>query len=166
MSTPTYMTTASSRSQPTGADVFDVAVVGAGPAGATAARELAAAGIRVALVERAALPRYKSCAGGIPVRTAALLPFNPGGTPPPVYTALLPLLGLMGLTLGRRRGKAVRLRLGLMLASMVLLLVVVGCGGGGRPVLPTPAGTYTVTVTATSATTGDSGTATITLTVP
>lgn len=54
----------------------DVAVVGAGPAGATAARELAAAGVRVALVERAQLPRYKSCAGGIPVRTAAMLPFS------------------------------------------------------------------------------------------
>ena len=53
---------------------FDVAVVGAGPAGATAARELAAAGARVALIERATLPRYKSCAGGIPLRTAALLP--------------------------------------------------------------------------------------------
>ncbi len=53
---------------------YDVAVVGAGPAGATAARVLAAAGARVALVERATLPRYKSCAGGIPLRTAALLP--------------------------------------------------------------------------------------------
>ncbi|HEY7294110.1 MAG TPA: NAD(P)/FAD-dependent oxidoreductase, partial [Dehalococcoidia bacterium] len=53
---------------------FDVAIVGAGPAGATAARELATAGARVALLERARLPRYKSCAGGIPVRTAALLP--------------------------------------------------------------------------------------------
>ena len=55
--------------------VVDVAVVGAGPAGATAARELAAAGARVALIERERLPRYKSCAGGVPVRTAALLPF-------------------------------------------------------------------------------------------
>lgn len=54
----------------------DVAVVGAGPAGATAARELAACGVRVALIERAALPRYKSCAGGVPLRTAALLPFD------------------------------------------------------------------------------------------
>jgi geranylgeranyl reductase family protein len=55
---------------------FDVAVVGAGPAGATVARELAATGASVALLERARLPRYKSCAGGIPVRTAALLPFS------------------------------------------------------------------------------------------
>src|SRR5579885_742910 len=53
---------------------YDVAVVGAGLDSATAARELAVAGARVALVERARLPRYKSCAGGIPLRTAALLP--------------------------------------------------------------------------------------------
>jgi flavin-dependent dehydrogenase len=51
---------------------FDVAVVGAGPAGATVARELASTGVRTALIERAHLPRYKSCAGGIPVRTARL----------------------------------------------------------------------------------------------
>jgi geranylgeranyl reductase family protein len=55
---------------------YDVAVVGAGPAGATAARELAQSGARVALIERERLPRYKSCAGGVPLRTAALLPFD------------------------------------------------------------------------------------------
>lgn len=57
-----------------GSALYDVAVVGAGPAGATAARVLAGSGARVALIERATLPRYKSCAGGIPLRTAALLP--------------------------------------------------------------------------------------------
>lgn len=56
----------------------DVAVVGAGPAGAMAARALAESGVNTLLVERARLPRYKSCAGGIPVRTAALLPFDLG----------------------------------------------------------------------------------------
>jgi geranylgeranyl reductase family protein len=54
---------------------FDVAVVGGGPAGATAARELASAGVQTVLFERERLPRYKSCAGGIPLRTARLLPF-------------------------------------------------------------------------------------------
>jgi geranylgeranyl reductase family protein len=54
---------------------FDVAVVGSGPAGATVARELSALGTRVVLLERARLPRYKSCAGGIPIRTTRLLPF-------------------------------------------------------------------------------------------
>ncbi len=55
--------------------MFDALVVGAGPAGSTAARELAASGARVLLVDRADFPRYKACGGGIPQRTARLLPF-------------------------------------------------------------------------------------------
>lgn len=54
---------------------FDVLVIGAGPAGSTAARELAAAGARVLVVDRAEFPRYKACGGGIPLRTEKLLPF-------------------------------------------------------------------------------------------
>jgi geranylgeranyl reductase family protein len=54
---------------------FDVIVVGAGPAGSTAARELAASGARVLVLDRAAFPRYKACGGGIPLRTERLLPF-------------------------------------------------------------------------------------------
>lgn len=49
----------------TEADIWDVAVIGAGPAGATAAREAALAGGRVILLERATLPRYKTCGGGL-----------------------------------------------------------------------------------------------------
>jgi geranylgeranyl reductase family protein len=45
--------------------VWDVAVVGAGPAGATAARVAAESGARVVLLEKAALPRYKTCGGGL-----------------------------------------------------------------------------------------------------
>ena len=44
---------------------WDVVVVGAGPAGASAARAAAARGSRVLLLERASLPRYKTCGGGI-----------------------------------------------------------------------------------------------------
>ncbi len=54
---------------------FDCIVVGAGPAGSTAARELASAGARVLIVDRAEFPRYKACGGGIPLRTEKLLPF-------------------------------------------------------------------------------------------
>lgn len=54
---------------------FDTIVVGGGPAGSTTARELAAAGARVLVVDRAAFPRYKACGGGIPLRTEKLLPF-------------------------------------------------------------------------------------------
>lgn len=54
---------------------FDAIVVGAGPAGSTAARELAAGGARVLVVDRAEFPRYKACGGGIPLRTERMLPF-------------------------------------------------------------------------------------------
>ena len=54
---------------------FDAIVVGAGPAGSTAARELAASGARVLVLDRAEFPRYKACGGGIPLRTERLLPF-------------------------------------------------------------------------------------------
>lgn len=42
---------------------FDVVVIGAGPTGATAAKVLAENGLKVLLVERMKLPRYKSCSG-------------------------------------------------------------------------------------------------------
>src|SRR5256885_1033837 len=54
--------------------VFGVAVAGAGPAGATAALTLARRGLSVALLERDALPRYKTCGGGLVGRALALLP--------------------------------------------------------------------------------------------
>lgn len=53
-------------------------IVGAGPAGSTAARELAASGVRVLLLEGERLPRYKACGGGVPLRTARMLPFPLG----------------------------------------------------------------------------------------
>ncbi|MEU6084446.1 geranylgeranyl reductase family protein [Streptomyces sp. NPDC047108] len=45
--------------------VRDVVVIGAGPAGASAAYAAAVAGRRVLLLEKAELPRYKTCGGGI-----------------------------------------------------------------------------------------------------
>ncbi|MEV2254150.1 geranylgeranyl reductase family protein [Streptomyces sp. NPDC050147] len=45
--------------------VWDVVVVGAGPAGASAAYAAAVAGRRVLVLEKAELPRYKTCGGGI-----------------------------------------------------------------------------------------------------
>src|SRR5215475_9795408 len=44
---------------------WDVAVVGGGPAGLTAARVAAAAGARTVVFERAEHPRYKTCGGGL-----------------------------------------------------------------------------------------------------
>src|SRR5579884_1979732 len=55
---------------------YDVVVVGAGPAGSTAARECAQRGLSVLLLDRAEFPRDKPCGGGVNVRTARLLPFD------------------------------------------------------------------------------------------
>ena len=55
--------------------VYDAIVVGAGPAGSTAAYRLAAAGASVLLLDRATFPRDKPCGGGITGRAARLLPF-------------------------------------------------------------------------------------------
>jgi geranylgeranyl reductase family protein len=44
---------------------YDVAVVGAGPAGSSAARAAADAGASVVLLDRATFPRYKTCGGGL-----------------------------------------------------------------------------------------------------
>jgi geranylgeranyl reductase family protein len=53
----------------------DLIVVGAGPAGATAALTLARAGVRVLMVERHALPRQKPCGGGISTRVLTRFPW-------------------------------------------------------------------------------------------
>lgn len=55
-------------------DHWDVVVVGAGPAGSTAARIAAAAGARTLLLDRATFPRYKTCGGGLIGLSLAALP--------------------------------------------------------------------------------------------
>ena len=55
---------------------FDVAVVGAGPAGAMTAYRLARAGARVLLIDKARFPRDKPCGGGLTLRAVKELPFS------------------------------------------------------------------------------------------
>ena len=54
-------------------DLFDVAVVGAGPAGSAAAITLAREGRRVLLLERDPFPRAMPCAGWISTRAVEIL---------------------------------------------------------------------------------------------
>ena len=55
---------------------FDVIVAGAGAGGAAAAYYLTRAGLRVLVVEKARLPRYKACGGAIPRPALQRFPFG------------------------------------------------------------------------------------------
>ncbi len=54
-------------------DHWEVVVIGAGPAGSLAARELARCGHEVLLVERSKFPRYKVCGGCLNARAVSVL---------------------------------------------------------------------------------------------
>lgn len=59
---------------PSPRDRGPVLVVGAGPAGATAARRLALAGVPVQLLDRARFPRHKPCGGALSMRALVRFP--------------------------------------------------------------------------------------------
>jgi geranylgeranyl reductase family protein len=68
--------------------VTDVAVIGAGPAGSTAARLLAREGLGVLLFEQSRWPRVKPCGGAVTTRAVPLLPEGFSGlveSSPPVF---------------------------------------------------------------------------------
>ncbi len=56
--------------------MHDVIVVGTGPAGAVLAYLLAKRGLDVLILERAKLPRYKTCGGGVTWKAMQNLPFD------------------------------------------------------------------------------------------
>jgi geranylgeranyl reductase family protein len=66
-------------------EIWDVAVIGAGPAGAMAAFAAASQHKRVVILERSHIPRYKTCAGGLIGVSMNALPA--GFTPPIQATA-------------------------------------------------------------------------------
>ncbi len=55
---------------------FEVIVVGAGPGGASAAYFLSQKGFKVLILEKKSLPRYKTCAGGVPTCALEMFPFQ------------------------------------------------------------------------------------------
>jgi geranylgeranyl reductase family protein len=52
----------------------EVAIIGAGPAGATLAYELLQGGLKPLIVDKAPFPRVKVCAGGLTIKTFRFLP--------------------------------------------------------------------------------------------
>jgi geranylgeranyl reductase family protein len=58
------------------AAMYDVTVVGAGPAGSIAAYVAAKAGASVILLDRAEIPRYKTCGGGLIGTSRQLVPVS------------------------------------------------------------------------------------------
>ena len=55
---------------------FDVAIIGSGPSGASAAFKLAENGISTVIIEKETLPRYKTCGGGFVYRGRRKMPFD------------------------------------------------------------------------------------------
>ena len=62
--------------------MYDVIIAGAGPGGASAAYFLGEAGQRALVLEKATLPRYKTCCGGLSTRMLEkYFPSNNGMNP-------------------------------------------------------------------------------------
>lgn len=59
-----------------GMKYFDVAIIGSGPSGASTAFYLGKQGISTVIIEKEALPRYKTCGGGFVNRGRKELPFD------------------------------------------------------------------------------------------
>jgi geranylgeranyl reductase family protein len=55
--------------------VFDLVVVGGGPAGCSAARRAGALGLQTLLLEKEQFPRYKACGGGVTQQALSCLDF-------------------------------------------------------------------------------------------
>jgi geranylgeranyl reductase family protein len=89
---------------------FDVVVVGAGPAGATAARVAAERGARVLLLDAARFPRYKTCGGGLIGVSIAELP--------PAALAVIERR-VRTVSVARRGGRASRIRSATPFLAMV-----------------------------------------------
>jgi geranylgeranyl reductase family protein len=59
---------------------YDVIIIGAGPAGSTAARYCAHSNLKTLLLEKEKIPRYKNCAGGVTLGAVRELDFDIPGS--------------------------------------------------------------------------------------
>ncbi|MEM4258032.1 MAG: FAD-dependent oxidoreductase [Candidatus Thermoplasmatota archaeon] len=55
--------------------MYDVVIVGAGPAGSTAAKFLAENGISVLIIDKRRFPRDKPCGGGLTIKVLEEFPY-------------------------------------------------------------------------------------------
>lgn len=108
----------------------DVLIVGAGPAGATAARVLALGGARVRLLDRAVFPRNKPCGGAVTTRALGRFPWLGEALPriPARGVSELHLEGPSGVSIASAQPAVLMVRrveldalLGLRLAAHVLV---------------------------------------------
>jgi len=75
-------------------DTCDVAIIGAGPAGAAAARECVRHGLKTVVIEKRTLPRHKACSGILIPRSRSLVQDHFGPIPPSII-ADPPVIRLM-----------------------------------------------------------------------
>lgn len=54
-------------------DHYEVAVIGSGPAGSTAARRCSEQGLRTIIIEKSKIPRIKPCGGGVSIKALKLI---------------------------------------------------------------------------------------------
>ena len=57
-------------------NIYDIAIIGSGPSGASAAFQAAKKGLQVVIIEKEHLPRYKTCGGGFVFRGRRNMPFD------------------------------------------------------------------------------------------
>jgi flavin-dependent dehydrogenase len=58
---------------------YDLVIVGAGPAGAMLAYYLSSLPVKILVLDKKSMPRYKACGGGLSYRALELLPFQVDG---------------------------------------------------------------------------------------
>lgn len=111
---------------------FDVVVVGGGPAGALGALELARAGLRVAVIEKEAPPRYKTCGGGVVPKARRLLEVDLDGAV--AHSCFAAELNLMGADVRCRVERDEPLVTMTMRADLDALLLAAAAGAGAEVV--------------------------------